>query len=192
MNRIDALSSLLRFRNDAIVVSVFSSAADWSTMSNHPLYFYAVGAMGQASSMGLGFAIGMPDRKVIVLDGDGSLLMNLGSIVTMASVAPKNLIYFVLQNNDYECIGSYPVPGKGRVNFSKMARAAGFDKVYEFNTIEDLQSSLEQLMDEPGPIFATIHTDIAKNGSIDENIDDTLEKYNVRFIEKMNELTAKN
>lgn len=192
MNRIDALSSLLRFRNDAIVVSVFSSAADWSTMSNHPLDFYAVGAMGQASSMGLGFAIGMPDRKVIVLDGDGSLLMNLGSIVTMASVAPKNLIYFVLQNNDYECIGSYPVPGKGRVNFSKMARAAGFDKVYEFNTIEDLQSSLEQLMDEPGPIFATIHTDIAKNGSIDENIDDTLEKYNVRFIEKMNELTAKN
>jgi len=191
MNRIEALSSLLRFRKDAIVVSVFSSAADWSTMSDHPLDFYAVGAMGQASSMGLGFAIGMPDRKVIVLDGDGSLLMNLGSIVTMASVAPKNLVYFVLQNNDYECIGSYPVPGKGKVNFSKMARAAGFDKVYEFNSLDDLRASIEQLMNETGPIFATIHTDIAKTRSIEENIDETLGQYHATFIEKMNELTAK-
>jgi phosphonopyruvate decarboxylase len=191
MNRIAAFSELQKIRDDnTIVVSVFSSAADWSNMSNHPLDFYSVGAMGQASSMGLGFAIGMPAYKIIVLDGDGSLMMNLGSVITMASVAPKNLIYFVCQNNDYECIGSYPIPGKSQVNFSKIARGAGFEKVYELETIDDFVAALPEIISATGPVFVTLHLEIEKRiGKKEDNLDDILALRSKQFLDKMNEIT---
>jgi len=193
MKRTEAFSLIHKIRDEnTIVVSVFSSAEDWSKISNHPLDFYSVGAMGQASSMGLGFAIGMPNHKIIVLDGDGSLMMNLGSIITMASVAPKNLIYCVCQNNDYECIGSYPVPGHSQVNFSEIARGSGFKKIYEFKNVDDLALSNENLMLEPGPVFVTLHVEVEKRtGKKEDNLDDILSLYSTRFIDKMNEITNK-
>jgi phosphonopyruvate decarboxylase len=191
MKRSEAFTSLMEVRDDAIVVSVFSSASDWSSISDHPLDFYMVGAMGQASSIGLGFAIGMPNKKVIVLDGDGSLLMNLGSVVTMASVAPPNLIYFVCQNNDYECIGSYPIPGREQVDFASIARAAGFDKVYDITNIEDFKSNLPTIITETGPIFVVLHVEISglRRGK-DENLEEILSQYARRFINEMNRLTV--
>jgi phosphonopyruvate decarboxylase len=191
MRRIEAFSLIRRIRDDnTIVVSVFSSAADWASMSDHPLDFYSVGAMGQASSMGLGFAIGMPNHKIVVLDGDGSLMMNMGSVITMASVAPTNLIYIVCQNNDYECIGSYPIPGRSRVNFSKIARGAGFEKVYEFETVDDFAASLSNVMTETGPVFVTLHVEIEKKvGKKEDNLDDMLAVRSKQFLDKMNEIT---
>ena len=88
--------------------------------------------MGQASSHALGLALGRPDKRVIVLDGDGSLLMNLGSLVTIAEVAPRNLIHFVCENDTYEANGGHPIPGAGRISFAAFARAAGYRSVYEF------------------------------------------------------------
>ena len=67
--------------------------------------------MGLGSSHALGLALGRPDKRVLVLDGDGSLLMNLGTLVTIAEVAPRNLIHFVLENGTYEANGSHPTPG---------------------------------------------------------------------------------
>ena len=75
MVRTECLAEIAKVRGDALVVAVYSSAFEWVEISPHPLNFLAVGAMGQASSNALGFAIGLPDRKIIVLDGDGSLLM---------------------------------------------------------------------------------------------------------------------
>jgi thiamine pyrophosphate-dependent acetolactate synthase large subunit-like protein len=156
MIRTDCLAEIAKVRGDTLVVAVYSAAFEWMEISPHPLNFFPVGAMGQASSSALGFAIGLPDRKIIVLDGDGSLLMNLGSLVTIAGVAPDNLIHFVCQNGCYEANGEHPIPGQGLVSFAGLARAAGYRTVVEFSDIEGLRSGLSGLMQAPGPSFATL------------------------------------
>ena len=125
MRRDECLSVLAKWRGSAAVIAAYSAAFDWARVSPSPLNFAAVGAMGQASSHGLGMALGMPERKFIVLDGDGSLLMNLGCLVTNADAAPENLVHFVFENGCYEANGSHPIPGQNRVNFAGFARAAG-------------------------------------------------------------------
>jgi len=106
MRRDDCLKALLPHVADDVVVSVYSTAFDWIRVRrDHPLNYNSVGAMGLASSHGLGLALARPDRRVVVLDGDGSLLMNLGSLVTIANAAPANLYHFVSQNGSYEANG---------------------------------------------------------------------------------------
>ena len=87
MKRDLCLSEIARHRTDEIVVATYQSAFDWMRLQPHPLNYLAVGAMGLASSHALGLALGRPDKRVIVLDGDGSLLMNLGTLATVASSA---------------------------------------------------------------------------------------------------------
>jgi sulfopyruvate decarboxylase subunit beta len=157
MVRRECLAEIARRRGDALVVAVYSAGFDWIEISPHPLNFFSVGAMGQASSNALGFAIGLPDRQIIVLDGDGSLLMNLGSLVTIAGVAPTNLIHFVCQNGCYEVNGEHPIPAQNLVSFAGLARAAGYRTVAEFSDIEVLRSELPGIIQAPGPTFATLH-----------------------------------
>ena len=132
------------------------SAFDWIQISPHPLNFLAVGAMGQASSSALGFALGLPDRKIMVLDGDGSLLMNLGSLATIAGVGPKNLIHFVCQNGCYEANGEHPIPSQGLISFPMFARGAGYKNVAEFSDIAALRAQLPALVGETGPTFVSL------------------------------------
>src|SRR6058998_1797769 len=91
-----------RHTTDEVVVATYSSAVEWNELNPRVLNYFSMGAMGLASSHGLGLALARPDRRIVVLDGDGSLLMNLGSLVTIAAVAPKNLVHFVCQNGTYE------------------------------------------------------------------------------------------
>src|ERR1700752_3906691 len=93
---------LARHIGKEAVVATYSSAVDWVEVSPRPLNYLSIGAMGLDSSHGLGLALGRPDRRVVVLQGDGSLLMNLGSLVTIAEAAPKNLVDLVAQNDNYE------------------------------------------------------------------------------------------
>ena len=83
------------------------------------------GAMGKASSVGLGVALAQPDKKVLILDGDGSLLMNLGSLVTLSNKSPKNLYHFLFNNNVYAVTGGQPIPGAEVSDWEGMAKAAG-------------------------------------------------------------------
>ena len=101
MRRDECLRVLAAHVPDDVVVACYSTAFDWMTIRPHPLNYTSVGAMGLASSHALGLALGRPDRRVVVLDGDGSLLMNLGSLVTSAGVAPANLYHFVSINGVY-------------------------------------------------------------------------------------------
>jgi phosphonopyruvate decarboxylase len=156
MMRTDALQEIARLRNDALVVAVYSSAFEWLGISPHALNFLAVGAMGQAAANGLGFAIGLPRKHIMVLDGDGSLLMNLGTLVTVAEAAPDNLTHFVSENGTYEANGDHPIPGAGRVSFAGFARAAGYKTVAEFDDIDALRAGLSAFLDSPGPRFATL------------------------------------
>jgi len=157
MESLEALRVISRYRGDAIVVATMTSNYEWSKVSANPdldLLFY--GTMGKASSLGLGLALARPDKKVIVLDGDGSLLMNLGSLVTIAHMAPRNFIHFLCENRVYRVSGGQPTPCASEVSYAGLARSAGYPRVYEFDTVPGLEKNLETIMRQDGPTFVCL------------------------------------
>ena len=154
MESFEALKVISQHRGDAIVIPTMTANPEWSQLSTNPDFdLPLIGAMSKASSLGLGIALARPDKKVIVLDGDGSLLMNLGSLVTIANMAPPNLIHFVFENNVYRTTGGQPIPNVDKFSFSAMARDAGYAKAYEFNNLEDLENNIENIVNQTGPTF---------------------------------------
>lgn len=156
MRRDECFRALARHRGGAVVVAAYSSAFEWMAIDPNPLNFVCVGAMGQASSHALGLALGLPGCRVVVLDGDGSLLMNLGSLVTVAEAAPGNLTHFVVENGTYEANGGHPIPGAGRVDFAGLARAAGYAEAAAFDDLDRFSAALPELLGAPGPVFARL------------------------------------
>jgi sulfopyruvate decarboxylase subunit beta len=157
MKRDECLKVLARHVTDAdIVLPVYSAAFDWIDIRPHPLNYLSHGAMGLASSHALGLALGRPDRRIIVLDGDGSLLMNLGSLVTIAAAAPPNLFHFVCHNGTYEANGGHPIPGRDRVDFCGFARSAGYPTVHEFSDLKIFEQQIGAMLSGPGPVFADL------------------------------------
>jgi thiamine pyrophosphate-dependent acetolactate synthase large subunit-like protein len=156
MQRDACLRALAAHVTDEIVIAVYASAFDWLEIAPRPLNYFAFGAMGLAAAHGLGFALGNPRRRVIVLDGDGSLLMNLGTLVTIGAAAPANLIHFVCRNGTYEANGGHPLPNPA-VDFNALARAAGYREVHDFAALEDFETRIGEVLNEPGPVFATLH-----------------------------------
>src|ERR1700686_696821 len=138
MKRDECFRILARHLRDEIVVAVYSSAFDWLELAPRALNYFSFGAMGIASSHGLGLALGRPQQRVIVLDGDGSLLMNLGTLVTIGAAAPRNLIPFVCRNGTYEANGGHPIPNPN-VDFSGMAKAAGYAQCHEFSELASFE-----------------------------------------------------
>lgn len=155
MNRRKVLEALKERLTDEIVISTYSTASDWIDMSDRPLNFYSNGAMGLASSHGLGMALARPERRVIVLDGDGSLLMNLPTLVTIGRVAPVNFTHMVMCNGSYEANGGHPIPNQD-VDFEAMAKAAQIEKTCTISAMQDFTGRLDWLLSEPGPIFASL------------------------------------
>jgi sulfopyruvate decarboxylase subunit beta len=156
MQRDQCFRVLARHVSDEIVVATYSSAVDWLAIGERALNYFSVGAMGLDSSHGLGVALGRPDRRVIVLQGDGSLLMNLGGLVTIAAAAPRNLVHFVCQNGTYEANGRHPLPG-ATIDFAAMARSAGYREVYEFSELAHFEQQAAHVLRQDGPVFATLH-----------------------------------
>ncbi len=156
MRRDHAFEALAKVRNNAIVVAAFSSAFEWERIAPSDLNLPATGSMGQASSHALGLALGLPEQTVIVIDGDGSLLMNLGSLVTIGAVGPRNLIHFVADNGTYEANGSHPIPGRDVVDFAGIAKAAGYRHTFTFSDLETFTAELPGLLRLEGPTFATL------------------------------------
>jgi len=153
----ELVAVLQKIRGDTIVIPTMSVARPWNDSSDHPTRDVPVsGAMGKASSFALGVALAQPDTKVIVLDGDGSLSMNLGSLATIAGKAPKNLFHFVLHNGVYAVTGGQPIPSADRVAFSEMAEGAGYAATYEFDDLEDFTIQIEEVLKQEGPVFVTI------------------------------------
>ena len=109
--------------------------------------------MGKASSVALGLALSQPDTKVILFDGDGSLLMNLGSLVTIANKGPKNLVHFVMDNGVYATTGGQEVPGVGVADYADLATSAGYARSYRFDDLEDFVTRAEEVFSQEGPVF---------------------------------------
>lgn len=159
MQRKACFETIAGMRGDAVVVATYSSAFEWHRVDPGPLNFVSVGAMGQASSHALGLALGMPHHRVIVLDGDGSLVMNLSSLVTTAAAAPENLVHFVVENGTYEANGGHPIPGRERVDFPGLARAAGYREVRGYDGLDRFASELPELLAASGPVFAALRVE---------------------------------
>jgi sulfopyruvate decarboxylase subunit beta len=155
----DFMEIITRVRGEAIVVSTMTAIGAWQKASNRPERDMPLtGGMGKASSLALGIALARPDIKVIVLDGDGSLLMNLGSLVTVAGKAPSNFYHFVLENGVYAITGGQPIPGAHKISFSGLANAAGYANSYEFDDLEEFASNIGEILAEPGPNFICLKT----------------------------------
>jgi phosphonopyruvate decarboxylase len=104
-------------------------------------------------------ALAQPERRVIVCNGDGSMLMNLGSLVSIVGSGATNIVVMLFDNASYEVTGSQPVPSAGRTDFAAIARGAGFERVYEFNALDDWRRDIQRILNEPGPTFVTLHVE---------------------------------
>ena len=156
MKRDECLKALAKHHSDEIVVATYAAAFEWIVIKPSPLNYISPGAMGQASSHALGFALGRPDKRVLVLDGDGSLLMNLSSLATIANAAPPNLIHFVCENGCYEVNGGHPIPGQGRLSFTGLAKAAGYRSVHEFDELAEFEDRIADVLKEEGPVLVDL------------------------------------
>jgi sulfopyruvate decarboxylase subunit beta len=156
MKRDECLGVLAHHVGEDIVVAVYSTAFDWIKIRPHPLNYICVGAMGLAPAHALGLALGRPDKRVLVLDGDGSLLMSLGALVTVADVAPRNLIHFVFENGTYEANGGHPIPGRDRVDFVGFARDAGYRSCHAFDDLAAFTAGVASVLREQGPVFVDL------------------------------------
>ena len=157
MKATDAFRGIESLQGDSVVVVCQEGRLPWESLEpNLDLYIPFVGSMGKGSSLALGVALARPDRRVIVLDGDGSLLMNLGSLVTVANKAPKNFCHMVVENGIYAGTGGQPIPNSGKTSFAGLAKAAGYASTYEFNDLEEFSLRAEEAMYAEGPSFVSL------------------------------------
>jgi len=158
MKREECLKVLNDFRDlDVVVVTTMGSVGPWSKISQSELDFHSAGsAMGHAADFAMGIAIAQPQRQVWVLNGDGSMLMSLGTMVTICQTPPSNFVLFVLQNDTFEVTGNQPIPGAGQLSMVKLAEGAGFKQVYEFDCPDDLAVRLPALLAISGPTFVNL------------------------------------
>lgn len=161
MSAKEALVAVHRTRREEdIVITTMSPARDWMTLPQQPRDLVLVpSAMSHATSVGLGLALAQPDRRVIVCNGDGSMLMNLGSLVSIAAAGATNLVVLVFENGTYEVTGSQHVPGAGIVDYAALARGAGFEAVFEFSDLEQWKRTVEPVLATAGPAFAVLHVE---------------------------------
>jgi thiamine pyrophosphate-dependent acetolactate synthase large subunit-like protein len=162
---IDALEVIHQYRQDAVVITTMGAAREWQKLEPHPKdLVYMPSSMGQGPPLGLGIALAKPNQRVIVVNGDGCLLMNLGCLVTITAQAPKNFTLIVVDNGVYEVTGGQATVGdkskrvgSDPVNFADLARAAGFTEVYEFDDAEAFRFEQETLHEE-GPVCIVLKT----------------------------------
>jgi sulfopyruvate decarboxylase subunit beta len=137
MLRIDALRAVYDRLQDAVVVTIMGAvAAELQSIGHRPNFFYLQHAMGLASSMGLGIALSRPERQVIVLDGDGSILMNLGGLTTLARYRPKNLLHIVFDNESLLSVGGFPTATATGSDIAAIAKAAGVPRTESVTSID--------------------------------------------------------
>ncbi len=161
MPLVAALQVVHRLRTDQIVVTTMGTAREWPRISQHPLdLHYIPSSMSQSPTLALGLAIAQPQRNVIVFTGDGSLLMNLGCLVTIVASGAKNLTLIVIDNGVYEVTGGQRTAGAvAGVDFAGMARAAGFPSVERFDDLDEWQGKAVAMLEKPGPRCIVLATE---------------------------------
>ena len=156
LDRREVVKTLLAQREDALVVTGLGSSCYDAGVYDHPNTFYLWGAMGGAAMIGLGLALAQPKRRVLVITGDGEMLMGVGSFATIGAQKPDNLAIVVLDNELYAETGMQPTHTARGVDLAGMAKAAGFAVAETVRTEEALGSAVQTLYRTPGPAFFDI------------------------------------
>ena len=140
--------------DEAVIGGIGNTNFDLWATGQRPQNFYMLGSMG--------LALARPERRVLVFDGDGSLLMQLGSLATVAGARPRNLVHFLFKNGVYHTSGAQETPGGLTVDFVTMARAAGYRSAVAIGELEELKRRLPSLLAGEGPTFVELHTTLAE------------------------------
>lgn len=161
MTLTDALDVLHATRGDAVVVTSMGSAREWTRrFEPHPLDFVHVpSSMGQTPAIGLGIALARSSIRVITCVGDGSLLMNLGCLTTIAAADPGNLVLIVFENGAYEVTGAQPTPAAqaaAQIDYAKIASAAGFPVATSLGRLADWRAEAATLLRAKGPVCVNL------------------------------------
>lgn len=163
LHRRDVVATLLAGRGDLLVVAgLGASAWDCAAAGDHPLTFPLWGGMGLAVMTGLGLALTRPDQRVLVVTGDGEMLMGLGSLATVAVQAPANLAVVVLDNERYGETGMQTTHTAHGVDLARVARACGFPHASAVTRVEELAALRESVHHGTGPVFADVKVEAEK------------------------------
>jgi phosphonopyruvate decarboxylase/sulfopyruvate decarboxylase subunit beta len=178
----EALGVVIPLLRDELVVHAngFISRESFN-ISDRLGNFYMIGSMGLASSVALGVALHKPDRRVVVFDGDGNVLMNLGSVAMIAATQPRNLVHIVFDNEAYGSTGNQRTIS-GQVALEEIARAAGYKKARRVDTKAELQEAAVEFLPEPGPSFLLIKIEPDKEERHISRITHTPEQIAARFM----------
>ncbi|HJP28846.1 MAG TPA: thiamine pyrophosphate-dependent enzyme [Dehalococcoidia bacterium] len=180
----DACRVINESRSEAVAVTTMTQTKYWNQVSGEPdLDVGIANAMSKASSVALGIALGDSERPVICLDSDGSLLMNFGTLATIAGMAPKNLYHFVFNNGIYSITGGQPVPAPD-VEYAKAAEACGYAVAHRFSDIETLDNAMPGILSSDGPVLIEI---IVKGEPQTDGVDQTWES-NARLPQQLRAL----
>jgi len=156
MNYREAITTITELLDDQLVVCANGLISrEAFTISDRTENFYMIGSMGMASSIGLGVALSKPSRKTIILEGDGNLLMNLGSLPMVGSLQPGNLLHMVLDNEVYASTGNQPTISNV-IELEEIAKSARYSYVKKVTTSEDLKREVIHTLENEGPSFLLV------------------------------------
>ncbi len=158
----DVLRAIAAARGDAICIPTMTTAPAWREIAPGDLSIVCQGFMGGASTLGLGLALARPERRVIVFDGDGSLLMQLGSLATIAGARPRNLVHLLFKNGVYHTSGAQEIPGGLSVDFVQMAKGAGYREAFSIKDIGEFRRRLPSMLAAEGPLFVELITGLSE------------------------------
>jgi sulfopyruvate decarboxylase subunit beta len=151
MLRLDCLRAIYSDLEKCLVVTIMGALpAELQSLGHRPNFFYLQHAMGLASSTGLGLALALPHQRVVVLDGDGSLLMNLGALTTLARYKPKNLLHLVFDNESLLSVGGFPTATSTGADLEGLARAAGIPETSTVRTVEEFTKAVRHAISSDG------------------------------------------
>jgi thiamine pyrophosphate-dependent acetolactate synthase large subunit-like protein len=153
----EALEAFRPYREGAIVVPG-RGGRYWVDLTTEPHLDLPMGdpAMGGHAGFALGIALARPERKVVLFDSEGDILMSLGILTTIAEQAPPNFYHFLLDNECYATTGGQPVPNAKNVKYDRVALAAGYPRAQGFDQLDDFDRALPQIMGKPGPVFVAL------------------------------------
>src|ERR1700722_12074860 len=156
MHMADVVRAIAEHRGDAIVIPG-RSGRHWAQISE-TVFDLPLGdpAMGGHAGFGLGVALAQPNRRVVLLDSEGDILMSLGMLATIAEQAPANFYHFVLDNEVYATTGGQPVPNAKHVDYAMIARGAGYPRAVNFSELDAFSAELPGILKTPGPVFVAL------------------------------------
>jgi len=185
MKRYDCLKAIApRFGEELVVTNIGAVRHEWQALRPHPANYHLQN-LGLTSSMALGLALALPHRKVVAFDGDGSLLLNLGSLATIANQHPRNLIHIVFDNECYESSRGAPTATAGQADLAAIARGAGFANVMTAKTLAEFEEGFLRALTSNDLYFILAKVEAGAGDVPAAALDSQENKYLfVRYIEK--------